>query len=80
MTAAAAPTQSAPDLVWDDPVAGAARWVVEGRRDPKRPMIPQMRAKFGISAKQAISALREAHELLEAKHVAQAAAALGGRG
>jgi hypothetical protein len=45
-----------------DPVARAARWLAD-QPEPPRPIIPALRARFGLSAPQAIQAIRLATKM-----------------
>jgi hypothetical protein len=45
----------------DEHIAAAAEWLATTPRDRRRPIIPQLRERFGITALEAIEAIREAN-------------------
>ncbi|ESY56583.1 MULTISPECIES: hypothetical protein [unclassified Mesorhizobium] len=45
-------------------IAKAALWLATGDRDKNRAAVPQLREKFGLSAADAVAALRESRLIL----------------
>lgn len=45
----------------DEAIAVAAEWLSTSPRDTGRPIIPALRERFGLTAKEAIDVLREAN-------------------
>lgn len=43
------------------PVAAAASWLATGSADRSKPVVPQLRQRFGLTALQAVQAMREAN-------------------
>ncbi|TIU24400.1 MAG: hypothetical protein E5W49_00505 [Mesorhizobium sp.] len=42
-----------------DPILEAARWIATGGADKTKATVPQIRERFGLSALQAVQAMRE---------------------
>jgi hypothetical protein len=51
---------SKPNSAQSDPVGAAAAWLAQGGADRSKPLIPQIRHRFSLSAREAVQALREA--------------------
>ena len=47
-----------------DPIHAAASWLATGGSDCDKPVVPQLRAEFDLTALQAIEAIREGREIL----------------
>ncbi|AZO51233.1 hypothetical protein EJ073_28535 [Mesorhizobium sp. M4B.F.Ca.ET.058.02.1.1] len=50
------------------PILDAAQWLATGNRDKNRAAVPQLREKFGLSAGEAVEALRESRLILARSH------------
>lgn len=46
----------------DVSVSSAAIWLI-GLAEPPQPIVPELRARFGLTAKEAIEAIRAANEI-----------------
>ncbi len=64
MSAAAGNMSNAFDI--SDPVQAAAQWLATGGADKSRSPVPQLRERFGLCAKGACEAIREA-QLMRAR-------------
>ncbi|TGT47322.1 hypothetical protein EN812_05975 [Mesorhizobium sp. M4B.F.Ca.ET.169.01.1.1] len=51
-----------------DTVSAAAHWLATSDRDKARAAVPQVREKFGLSAAEAVEALRESRLILARAH------------
>lgn len=62
-----AATAARPALA-SSPILDAAQWLATGGADKARAAVPQLREKFGLSATEAVEALRESRLILARAH------------
>ena len=68
MSPLAQPFLTAPEHEHSALVEEAARWLATGGSDKSRAPVPQLRERFGLSAGEAIEAIREANLIRARAH------------
>jgi hypothetical protein len=52
----------------DNPVSLAAKWLATGSADKSKAVVPQLKERFGLTALQAVEAMRESNLMLARAH------------